>query len=451
MKKYILVLAMLGIMPAAYANGCGGCCNVTEKCTTTCQAKTCKQAPHVCKTNKCGNKRNAGVYYAQPKRSSVYRDYGEVEETRPMVASRRSQMYRDYDEVEERSPVVARKSTARRRSSQERKYFLASPFFQPLKGKFGSVTDVSYANNTFKFDVLNAGAIDKDSTSPTYNNVFPNSPIEDGSNGKAEVSQWLIKEDISYGLTDKVAMVLMAQYDSSKLKLKFNDGSVDDKSSSGLNIFGVGLQGRIVDNEEWIATLSGAFQHQKDTVNSFIFEAKAGRKIDRTTVYGVARLWYSRLMDGDTYGVFIDDSTGDWIMMSYKQDVDNLVYLEGGAGVFSVFDKDIYFGGELVYGYYDWHNQLSLKGMIGVQPNEWFALSLYASTSLYDSAKNKVRNYGNYDVNPELDGDYLIYNPDTDTYTTAISSSSNLVYTTGEYKIKSYNEWKIGIQGTLYF
>ena len=41
----------------------------------------------------------------------------------------------------------------------------------------------------------------------------------------------------------------------------------------------------------------------------------------------------------------------------------------------------------------------------------------------------------------------MIVNPDISSY----GYSSSVVYTTGDYKIKDYNEWKIGIQGILYF
>ena len=52
--------------------------------------------------------------------------------------------------------------------------------------------------------------------------------------------------------------------------------------------------------------------------------------------------------------------------------------------------------------------------------------------SLYDSASDKTKQYFNYDLNP-------------DGYATSV------VYTTGDYKIKDYNEWKIGVQAILYF
>jgi hypothetical protein len=87
----------------------------------------------------------------------------------------------------------------------------------------------------------------------------------------------------------------------------------------------------------------------------------------------------------------------------------------------------------LLFGNYDWHNQLNLKGAIGWQPADSFALNLYGAVALYDSAKGKTNKFINYDVNPV---DYPSY---------------DAVYLNGDYKIKNYNEWKVGVQAILYF
>ena len=151
---------------------------------------------------------------------------------------------------------------------------------------------------------------------------------------------------------------------------------------------------------------------------------------------------YSNLTDGDAYGLRVDEDSGDYMVLTYKTDVKDIVNIEAGAGVFSVLDKSVYLGGELLYGHYDWHNQLNIKGTIGFQPYDSFALSLYASTSLYDSAKGKVRRYMNYDVDPEqiTAADGTMSNP-----------NSRLSYTVGNYEISKYNEWKIGVQLIAYF
>ena len=59
--------------------------------------------------------------------------------------------------------------------------------------------------------------------------------------------------------------------------------------------------------------------------------------------------------------------------------------------------------------------------------------------ALYDSADGKVLKYMNYDKNP-----------DTTNFPTA-AQGTTLVYTTGNYKIKEYDEWKVGVQAILYF
>ena len=327
--------------------------------------------------------------------------------------------------------------TTRTYSSQERKYFLAHPFFQPLKGKFGSVTDFAYATNNFKFDVLNANWQDIDSASPSYGTIV--SGLAD-LKGKAETTQFLVKEDFSFGLSDTLAVIGMLQYDSTKTSFKdWSTGAPNDSySDSGLNLFGIGLQSRFVDEDNWIAMIAGYYQHQKDTANTFIGELKAGYKIERTTVYGLLRGGYSDLTKGDVYGAYIKDGD-DWMMLSYKTDLKNIIYVEGGVGAFAVLNKYLTLNGELVYGHYDWHNQLNIKGAFGWQPADMFALNLYASASLYDSAKGKENKFMSYDVNP-----------DTASLPAAISTST-LVYTTGDYKLKDYNEWKIGVQAILYF
>ena len=444
MKKYMLVLVMLGIMPVVGVHGYEYTNNTTQY-TVTRPSRTgaYKKTSTVRRTGGYHNTINNNFYYGgQPMQMPMQK---------PAVApvNNYDEGYVAYQKPVEQKRVV--RETKPARSSQERKYFLAHPFFQPLKGRFGSVTDISYAKNTFKFDILNASFLDIDTGSSTYGNKTPKTPLTYSLSGKADISQFLVKEDLSFGLSDTLALMVMAQYDKSKVWFgdwKTNNPTPDNLaaasiSDSGLNIFGIGLQNRFVDNDEWIAMMSGFFQHQKDTANTFIFDAKVGYKVDRTTLYGLARLGYSNLTNGDIYGALVSNKSGDWMMLSYKQDVKDVVYLEGGVGAFSVLNKYTYLGGELIYGHYDWHNQLNLKGTIGIQPRDSFALSLYGSLSLYDSSKGKTKQYMQYDIDPAI--------PSGGYPTGPIVATSKLLYTTGDYKIKSYNEWKIGVQAVLYF
>ena len=446
MKKYTLALVLATLIPGIagaaydYNQPRGG--YYTQRPTT--KTGTYKKASTTRKTGGYTNVVNNNFYYSQSAQTTQPRAQRTVsaEETSYYNGDsyRSDSSYYAYQQPAEvtRTKKTVKKSYA----TQERKFFLAHPFFQPLKGHVGSVTDFSYARNKFDFDLLNGRTLDIDSASASYRNVTPVGAVN--LSGTAKISQFAVKEDLSYGITDTLALVLMAQYD--KTKVEFGDWSVgsdsDSKSDSGLNLFGIGLQNRFVDNNKWIVMGEAFFQHQKDTANTLMLEAKAGYKIDRTTVYGIGRFAWANLINGDTYGAYVDDATGDYLMLSYNTDAKNIFHIEGGLGAFAVLNKYFTLNGEMVFGHYDWHNQLNVKGAIGWQPADHFALNLYAMTSLYDSAKNKVRRYMNYDVNPtdfpEVDG-------------SPVFTGSKLLYTDGDYKIKNYNEWKIGVQAILYF
>lgn len=435
MKKYALSLVLIAIAPIFAASGYEYTNTESDSYTNVRPVKASANKTTVTSRKKGGyrNTITNNFYYTQPQYESSYM----VESNRGIKRPNNYVRYNDnnnYGTVEKRSSRMAESY-----SSQMRKYFLAHPFFQPLKGKFGSVTDVAYAQNGFKFDILDGSVLDIDINSPTYGNIV-NMGTSDLS-GKQKTTQFLVKEDVSYGLSDTLSLVLMAQYDKTKVTFKdWSDGSGSDSlSDSGLNIFGIGIQNRFIDTDKWIGMVAGSYLHQKDTANIFLGELKAGYKIDRTTVYGLARLRYTDITRGDSYGAFVRDGTGDYLMLAYKTNTNDILDIEGGVGAFAVLNKDFTLNGELIYGAYDWHNQLSLRGTIGWQPGDMFALNLYAMTSLYDSADGKKKTYMNYDVNPDT------------TYFPAAAQSTTLVYTTGNYKIKDYNEWKIGLQAILYF
>jgi len=322
--------------------------------------------------------------------------------------------------------------------SQERKYFLAHPFFQPLKGRFGSVTDVAMAHGKFGFDLLNETTwdlvhLDSNGVAPQLSNHYPFNPI---ISGNAEANQFLIKQDFSFGLTDTVAVIAMGQYDSTKLKFTdWSTGDPDDvNSDNGLNVFGFGAQIRFLDLSDAIGMALFKYESQRDTADSLWADLKLGYKFDRTTLYLVGRGGYSWLKQKNTnYGFYLDDPSGDYLMLTYKRNVSDLFYAEGGMGVFSVLNKYFTVNAEAFFGNYDWHNQLTAKAAFGIQPFDSFALNVYASGVLYDSAEGQVKEYLNYDVNP------VAY------------PSTTLVYREGDYKIKNYSEYKFGAQLILYF
>ena len=287
-------------------------------------------------------------------------------------SANRSQMYRTYNTgTTTRSATTTRTETVR--SSMKRKYYLAHPFFQPTEGKFGMITDLGY--NTASYDI----------------DFAPLGEMSD-TEAKWKMKQFAIKEDLSYGITDKLAVLLMGRYDITKYKFDWKtapDGTMDDNN---LNIFGAGLQWRFVDNEKWIATLSGYYERQRKIANEFVLDFKAGYKVSKSTIYGLARGWLV-LFDDEYYGNGItgknESGNVESLFVSYDDDAKTTFFVEGGLGVFSVLGEDWTLNLEAIFGHYDWHNQASIKGAIGWQPNDWFALELYGKTSFYDTAEGK--------------------------------------------------------------
>ena len=288
-----------------------------------------------------------------------------------------------------------------------RKYYLAHPFFQPLGGNFGSITDFSYNQNSFDFKL-------------------PDTFVEPGGKWKSET--FSIKEDFSYGITDTVALVAMAKYDMADYKFDFDETDADSKmDDSSLSVFGIGAQWRAIDNEKWIATASAYYQHQKDFSNNLMLDLKAGYKVSRSTIYGLVRGWYLDL-DENSYGAIVEEDNGGAFYIAYDTDVKDMFYVEGGLGVFSVLNQDWTLNVEGVFGNYGWHNQASVKAALGWQPNDWFALNLYAKSSIYDSADDK--NLKTY-----------LYSP---------SVNTGLEYW-GDSKIDKANEMSLGVQAIFHF
>lgn len=294
------------------------------------------------------------IYYTQPaNRSALYKQYGSGNSA-ATVRTTRAETYR---------------------TELKRKYYLAHPFFQPTKGKFGSVTDLSYNMNSY--DMFLTPVADVTISDP---------------NGKWDMSQFSIKEDFSYGITDTLSVLAMARFDMSDYKFDWAVAPDDTMDDSGLNLMGLGLQWRFVDTPDWIATLSGYYQYQQDISNNIVLDLKAGYKVSSSTIYGLVRGWYMNF-EGNSYGNGITGSTEDGkdatFFLAYNTDADNTFYFEGGVGVFSVLDEDWTLNFEAIVGNYDWHNQASLKAAIGWQPNDWFALNLYGKMAVWDSADGK--------------------------------------------------------------
>ncbi|MBQ8255462.1 MAG: hypothetical protein IJY99_00655, partial [Alphaproteobacteria bacterium] len=206
------------------------------------------------------------------------KDAGDLYYTKP---ANLSALYKQYEGANS-SAARATKTTKRTTRSEQvvnkmrRKYYLAHPFFQPLGGMFGSITDFSYTMNSYDFTINQTLPVWNTGTG-AYENVL------NGLGGKWDMTRFAVKEDFSYGITDRIAVLGMLEYDMSDYKFEWDDDSPDDKmDDSGVNLFGLGAQWRFVDNTDWIATASAYFQHQKDVSNNFFIELKGGYKVSKS-------------------------------------------------------------------------------------------------------------------------------------------------------------------------
>ena len=117
--------------------------------------------------------------------------------------------------------------------------------------------------------------------------------------------------------------------------------------------------------------------------------------------------------------------------------MNNAFYGEFGLGDFSVLAKDWTLNIEALFGFYDWHDQLSLKAAIGWQPNDWVALNLYGRAALYDNAKSK-----NIDVFYRSTGLY---------YDAGYTQPATRWNPMGNAKLSDYQEYSVGLQAIFMF
>lgn len=323
------------------------------------------------------------VNYAKYETRSTTRTYttsgntnGQSYYTSQPATTNRSQMYRGYNgTTTTRTATTNRNQTVRR--TMKRKYYLAHPFFQPTEGKFGSITDIGYNTASYNLDFA------------------PEDTMTD-TKAKWSMDQIALKEDLSFGITDRFGLLLMGRYASTEYKFDWSTAPDDKIKDDDIDIYGAGLQWRFTDNEKWIATLSAYYERQQDVANEFVLDLKAGYKVSKSTIYGIGRGWLM-LFDEDMYGNGITGKTElgevESMFIEYDGDAERTFFFEAGLGVFSVLDEDWTLNVEALFGHYDWHNQASIKGALGWQPNDWFALNLYAKTSFYDSADGKDLNF----------------------------------------------------------
>ena len=409
MKGYLSVFALaafVGIVPAVAETNFGmGGASAANLNTTTPYTR-----PNQNVNYQKYETRSTTRTYATPVRQS---NVGYTTTSNYYAPANRGQVYYNSGAASSSSSTYNRSSMVR--SQIKRKYYLAHPFFQPTEGKFGAITDISYNTNSYEL-----------SFDPTY--------LSD-PNAKWSSRGFAIKEDFSYGITDKFGVLLMGRFDSTKYKFDWETAPDDEMKDSGLNIYGAGVQWRFVDNNEWIATMSAYYERQQDIANEFVLDLKGGYKISKSTVYGLLRGWLVNF-DDKYYGngiTGVDEQGRDSaLFIAYNGDTQTTLFVEGGIGVFSVLEEDWTLNLEALYGYYDWHGQASIKAALGWQPNDWFALNIYGKTSFFDSADGqRVDAYMiGYDSNT---GDYLGWQP------------------AGKAKLDKYKEMSVGGQIIFYF
>lgn len=280
-----------------------------------------------------------------------------------------------------------------------RKYYIHNPFFQPTEGKLGLVADINYNQISYTIN-------------PDTNIVALN-----------EEAKWLTKTvngkfDISYGVTDTFSVVGMVNYSDNKYTLDWIKSKDDTSSKSSLDIWGLGLRYRFLDNYDKIGTLSVSYLEYVDSLKGGVAELLIGHKINRTTLYLAGRGGYF-----DNKGVFFGDMIADTNLVFINYIGDKYSYIEGGLGLWTVLSEDITFGLEGVYGNYKWKDEAFVNAELGIQPGESFALSLYGKISVYDSSNND-----------QIEVWY-----------------GNPVTKIGTAKIKNFSNYIVGIKATLYF
>ena len=410
MKSYLSVFALVmcvGVMPAMCATNSGMAGASAANLNTTTPAV--RYNPENVNYQKYETRSTTRTYATPIRQSNV--GYTTTSNYYSPNANR-GQMY--YNSGASSSSSYNRSSTVR--SQVKRKYYLAHPFFQPTEGKFGMITDLSYNTSSYNADfILDPGWTGDDKA-------------------KWSMRGFAVKEDFSYGITDKFGVLLMGRFDSTKYKFDWAESPDDEMKDSGLNIYGAGVQWRFVDNNEWIATMSAYYERQQDIANEFVLDLKGGYKVSKSTIYGLGRAWLVNF-DEEYYGNGItgkdEDGEDKSLFIAYDDNAKTTLFLEGGLGVFSVLEEDWTLNLEAIFGYYDWHTQAYVKAAFGWQPNDWFALNIYGKASFFDSA----------------DGQKL------DAYATYYDTTEEEIMwgVLGKAKIDKYKEMSVGGQIIFYF
>ena len=319
--------------------------------------------------------------------------------TRPDVVD--SAEDKDFDSEND---YVSPKRSERSRRTSSKTYALNDPFFQPSEGKFASVTDFSYSENSLN---LSISSID-----PAWN-----------QGAKYTAGTTSIVENLSFGITDDIAIVGMARFASNSLKINWNDPTtIDDKdSNSKIDLWGVGAQWKFVDSGDWVANVFAAYERQVDSVGIWVAELKAGHKSGRSTFYGLGRLFLMN-WDSDYYGLGLENQYDQTTIFTLNEDVSVSTWYDLGVGIYTAIDKEWSTDFQLVYSDAEWHNQLSARASVSFQPLNNIAFNLYGKASLFDTADN-------------FDDSYVIFQNNT---------GPAILIGTAEFD--DYVDWTVGLQ-----
>lgn len=358
-------------------------------------------------------------YSNATKRHELYQNYTGCNYSgcKPTVAPVAQQ---PWDNNRTMSYESARKTTTKTKASSN-KAVLADPFFQPAKGRFGSLSDLGYAQNSYNVEL-----IDYSDTSADWN-----------------TSEIFFKEDLSFGITDNLVLMGMVKYVSSSYKLSEGDESIEYPRDGGIAIWGLGGQWKFFEDDKNVDNL-GLFFQSSDMAKNIMASGKFGFKTTPdTTFYGLANLAYI-MWENTSYGDGIVANTGQVFYIPFEMDVSKSVYAEGGAGVFTKLSDQWSFDAEAIFGSYSWHNQLYAKAAVYWQPNDTFALGFYGRASLWDSADSAKDIY----LFSWCDG------TNTECYNYAIADGITdplLPQYMSTIQINKYQDMQIGVQGMLYF
>lgn len=318
-------------------------------------------------------------------------------------------------------PPKQEKKPAPKQRAASGKEYLASPFFQPKQGHVGSVTDVGWARNSYDFSIHDINPI----IDPLLGAGF-----YEGVSGNWKGDELFIKEDLSFGITDTVAVIGSIRYGWSDYRMNWTDPTTpnDRNKSDGFDQYGIGLQWKFMDSDEWVAYIAGYYQWN-DIANSILADLKVGYKIGNSVVYGLGRVW-SIGWDANSYGNGIVADTGQVTYFAFKRDVERSLFAEGGLGLFSALSDDWSTNLELIIGDYEWHSQANLGASLWYQPTNHFALGVYGRASIWDSAdsSDKVQAWGWWPA-----------------------AGITVPVDIGRVDLKNYSDIAFGVKGILYF